>query len=120
MDWIIILYIIFIIASGIISGLMESKGKRPRRIKPIEVPVTKEEPELIKEKPIVKYEEPKKILEEPKKTKKENIPQKVEQEEFSIEKDLVEKLPEIIALMEIIGPPRAYRGFGQSFPRKSL
>ncbi|MGB9857874.1 MAG: hypothetical protein ACPLKX_07030 [Dictyoglomaceae bacterium] len=128
MEWIIILYIIFILTSAIISAIKEAeKGKRIKKIEPVivEKELEKEKLREYKIKEVKEKKVEKEILTPIEiKPKEEKIPSPYQLEEEKIpafwEKDLIEKLPEIIILMEILGPPRALQGFGPPYRRKSL
>ena len=113
-QWLIILYILFVIVSAILNTAKEVKNKREIIIKKAEIPKEEE----------IKKEVPKEIL-LPKKTveKKEKIEEKVKKEkkieETYIEKSLKNNLPEIIALIEIIGPPKAYQNWTVPYRKKN-
>ncbi|MCX7941631.1 MAG: hypothetical protein N2516_00860 [Dictyoglomaceae bacterium] len=117
MDWIIVLYFLFIILTGILSAIKEAQRKKisiPKKIEPY-LPEEELEREKIEGKIKRDVQEVKKPQEKPILTKK----MKLEEKPFTfLEKDLKEKLPEAIILMEILGPPKAFQGFGPPYRRK--
>jgi ABC-type Na+ efflux pump permease subunit len=132
MEWIVLLYILFIVLSGIFSAIKEAQKKQtkiPKKLEPILI-----EKEIFEEKKIKEAKEKTKAdIEEVETVFKETegnvskavyiiehkgkstfkMPEEVEKIEKKtytfIEKDIKEKLPEIIILMEILGPPKAFQ-----------
>ena len=122
MEWIVFLYILFIVLSAITNALREAnKQKKVIVIKPVEEKLE----EKIKTETLPK--EKTKVIsilysEKPKRESKskEVIQEKKPQEESSyIEKSLKNNLPEIIALIEIMGPPRALQGWSLPYKKKN-
>lgn len=158
MDWIILLYILFIILTGIISTIKEAQKKKiniPKKIEPYIIESEEKSLEekireiqirtgadlydikkaleeakgnvskaiaILKEQGLIIKEEER--LKTPKRLKPEkeeivsSLKLKEEKTFIFLEKDLKEKLPEAIILMEILGPPKAFRGFGPPYRQK--
>lgn len=116
-EWLITLYIIFIIVSSILETAKRIKDQKEIIIEKTEVAkeeINREElPKeiVIPQKPI----EQKKKAEEIKKEKK----IKETYKETYIEKSIKNNLPEIIALIEIIGPPKAYQNWTAPYKKKN-
>ncbi len=163
MDWIIILYFLFIILGSILSAIRETQKKKmnvPRKIEPmlIEKELEKEKLEkdkikeiqertgaelydikkaleeakgniskaiaILREQGVIikkeKYEKPITTLPKLEEKKVTPSPLKLKKEKpiLFLEGNLEKKLPEAIILMEILGPPKAFQGFGPPYRRK--
>lgn len=163
MDWILLLYFLFIILASILSAIKEAQKKKlnvPRKIEPVIIERELEEEKFekdkireIQEKTGAELYDVKKALEEAKgniskaiailrergviikkeeyKKPRTTLPKledkKVTPSPFKLEKEkpilflegnLERKLPEAIIIMEILGPPKAFQGFGPPYHRK--
>lgn len=124
-EWIIILYVFFVLLSAVLNALKEVQKKRPITIPKTEIPPMEEiETYPKKEKTLkkkVEITEPKaqdtfypKFEEKRKESAKKDLPSK----ENYIEKSLKNNLQEIIALIEIVGPPKAYQKWSIPYKKK--
>uniref|UniRef100_A0A7C3MQ58 Uncharacterized protein n=1 Tax=Dictyoglomus thermophilum TaxID=14 RepID=A0A7C3MQ58_DICTH len=122
MEWIVFLYILFIILSATLNAIKEvNKQKKVVVIKPIEEKLEKtpktESPPKEKTKVLSTLYSEKPRIES--KTKEIVQGKKIQEEPSYIEKSLKNNLPEIIALIEIMGPPRALQGWSPPYKRKN-
>ncbi|MCS7201270.1 MAG: hypothetical protein NZ841_00625 [Dictyoglomus sp.] len=120
MDWIFWVYILFVILMGITSAIKELQKQKVNIPKKIELYTQEERLEKGVEEKVKR--EIQKVRIEPKDAKETlTVTKKIKSEEkpfIFLEKDLKERLPEAIILMEILGPPKAFRGFGLPYRQK--
>lgn len=122
-EWIIILYILFVLLNAILNAAKETQKKRPITIPKTDLPIQKEEKtnaqKAVKQiRPLISVEKKIEEKREEKKIEKKEIHKERKLEESYIEKSLKNNLQEIIALIEIIGPPKAYQKWSIPYKKK--
>lgn len=126
-EWIIVLYVFFVLLSAVLNALKEVQKKRPITIPEAKIPPTEETKHPKKERTLkktVEIEEPKtqtvpyqRIEEKKKEISKDKKIDKETKENY-IEKSLKNNLQEVIALIEIVGPPKAYQKWSIPYKKK--
>ena len=114
-EWLIILYILFIFISAILDAAKKAKGQKEIIIKKIETTKEKTTTQELPKEIVI----PQKTIEQKKKIEKKEEKIKETHEETYIEKSIKNNLPEIIALIEIIGPPKAYQNWTAPYKKKN-
>lgn len=122
-EWIIVLYVFFVLLSAILNALKEAQKKRPITIPKAELPPNVEIEKYSKKERIPKKNleivEPKtQIISYQKEEKEQEISKEKKTKENYIEKSLKNNLQEIIALIEIVGPPKAYQKWSLPYRKK--
>ncbi len=116
-EWLVILYILFIFISAILDATKKAKDQKEIIIKKIERTKEKTTPQELPKEMVI----PQKTIEQKNKIEEFKKEEKIKEthEETYIEKSIKNNLPEIIALIEIIGPPKAYQNWTAPYKKKN-